>query len=91
MVLLQVVMVAEFLLVICLCVFLIVLTPPLTGLLMKAYWRSIDKKQNIADNKLYYKEPIPFLISVVISIVALLGAFYLLLILLQIIFPDLFF
>ena len=91
MFLLQAAMVAEFILVICLGIFLIVLTPALTGLLMKAYWRSTVKKQNITDKKPYYKEPIPFLIGVVISIVVLTGVFYLLLILFGAIFPDSFF
>ena len=88
MVLLQAAMMGGFVLLIFLFILLIIGTPILTSLFMKAYWRLVDKKQNIIDNKPYYKEPLPFLTSIILSIAMLVGLFYLSLILL---FPNFYF
>jgi hypothetical protein len=91
MVLLQAAMLGGFMLVAVFCIFLIVGTPLLTGLFMKVYWRVADKKQYIIDNKPYYKEPLPFLVCVLLSVFAIAGFICLLLVLFDKAFPNFYF
>lgn len=79
MVLLQAAMLGGFILMVFYGAFLVIGTIFLSGVFMKTYWRLINKGQNITDGKPYYKEPLPFLISVILSIVMLSGLFYFLL------------
>ena len=88
MVLLQAAMVGGFMILIFLFIFLIIGTPILTGLFMKSYWKRTDKKQKILDDTPYYKDLLPFLASVILSIVTLVGLFCLLLILFDTLYPD---
>jgi len=59
-------------------IFLIVGLPPLIGLFMWSYWKLTKKRQNIINRLPYYREPIPFIISIVLSLAALLGLLILL-------------
>jgi len=81
MVLLQAAMLGGFVLFVFLCITLVIGTPLLTGLFMKVYWRFAHKKDNIADGKPYYKEPLPFVLSILLSISLLIGFVYLLIVL----------
>ena len=76
MILLQAAMAAGLILVILYCIFLIIGTPFLVGLFMKGYWRLVGKKNNITDGKPYYKEPLPFVLSVILCLAMLTGLFY---------------
>ena len=53
----------------------------LTNFLMKTYWNFTDRKQNITDGKPYYKEPVPFLISILLAVMITLLIIYVLLLL----------
>lgn len=86
--LLQAAMMAGYMLFIGLCVFLIVGVPLLTALLMRSYWKIRARDQNDFDKQPFYKEPLPYLVSIIISIVILFGVFCLLIVILDKIFPN---
>jgi uncharacterized protein involved in cysteine biosynthesis len=88
MILLQAAMLGRFVLFAFLCITLVIGTPFLTGLFMKVYWRLADKKDNIAGGKPYYKEPLPFVLSIILSISLLIGFVYLLVVLFDKLNPD---
>jgi len=48
---------------------------------MKTYWKLSGKEQNIVERKQYYKEPIPFLVCIILSIACIGSLIYLLYIL----------
>jgi hypothetical protein len=88
MILLQAAMLGGFLLFAFLCITLVTGTPLLTGLFMKVYWRFANKKDNIINGKAYYKEPIPFVLSIILSISLLIAFVYLLIVLFDKLNPD---
>lgn len=71
-----------------LCIMLVIVTPLLTGIFMRAYWKLADKTHNIIENKPYYKEPLPFLFSIILSVSLIIGFFLLLILLLDKIDPG---
>ena len=87
MVLLQAAMLAGYIILIFLGIYLLIFTPILIGLLMKAFWNFTDKKQNIIDKKPYYKDPFPFIISIFLSVSILIYIFYWLIIWLDKLYP----
>jgi hypothetical protein len=91
MVLLQAAMLGEFILVVFYGIFLIIGTILLTGLFMKSYWTLNGKGQNLIQGKPYYKEPLPFFISIILSIAITTGVFYFILVLFDKAFPNLYF
>ena len=88
MVLLQAAMIGGMILVIFFGVFLLIGIPVLTGIFMKWFWRLIGKKENIENKVLYYKDPLPFIISIIFSIFILGSIFYLLIIWFDKAFPN---
>jgi uncharacterized protein involved in cysteine biosynthesis len=87
-VLLQAAMAGGFVLFAFLCITLVIGTPLLRGLFMKVYWRLADKKDNITNDKPYYKEPVPFVLSIILSISLLIGFVYLLIVLFDRLNPN---
>jgi uncharacterized membrane protein YidH (DUF202 family) len=62
--------------------------PILTGIFMNVYWRSVGKEENIKNKKPYYSDPFPFIVTIIVSILILLCLFYLLIIILDKVFPG---
>lgn len=81
MILLQAAIAAGLFLVILLGIFLLVGVPILVGVLMKFVWRRLNKEEYITNKTPYYKDPVWFFLSVLVSIVILGYVFYLLLVL----------
>jgi hypothetical protein len=88
MVLLQAAMSGGFVLVIALCVFLIIGTPLLSRLFIRTYWKLKGKSRNFISNEPYYKDPFPFLVSIILSVSVLIGFLYLLIVLCDKLIPD---
>lgn len=78
MILLQAAMAMGFVLIVGLFVFLAIGTPLLVILFMKLY-RSVYKKTKEKSEDLpYYKEPIPFILSVLVALIVLIVIYFLL-------------
>ena len=76
MILLQAAMAMGFILLVGLGLFLAIGTPLLVTLFMKLY-RKVYRKNGILNNDLpYYKEPLPFFVSIVIAVFILIVAYY---------------
>jgi len=88
MILLQAAMAAGFILLLTLGVFLLIGVPLLTGLFMRTYWKLSGKKQNIEKKTPYYKDILPFFLSILLSAVITLIFFYSLLILFDKLYPN---
>lgn len=82
MVLLQAAMMAGFVVILGYAILLIIGTPILIGFIMKGYWRLTKRALDFGKQTPYYKEPIPFLISIVISVGIITGLCYCLFLLL---------
>lgn len=80
MVLLQAAMLGGLILMIFLISFIVIFTPILTCLLMNLFWRILKKEEYINAKKPYYKDPLPFIVSIILSISFLVFVFYLLII-----------
>lgn len=88
MVLLQAAMSRGFVLIIFLISFIVIFTPVLTCLLMKLFWRILKKEAYINLKKPYYKDPLPFSASIILSISFLIFVFYLLILWFDKAFPN---
>ena len=87
MILLQAAIAAGMTLVVILVIFIIVGTPFLTGFFMRLLWKKTGKEKNIENKMPYYKDLLPFLIAVIVSILLILSVFYLVLILFDNLYP----
>ena len=69
-------------------IFLIVATPILLGILMRFAWRRRGKREYIKNKMPYYKDPLLFFPLLILSMIIACVLFYLLLILLDKLFPE---
>lgn len=88
MVILQAGIAGGFLIIILFGIYLLVGLPLLTGMFMKFVWRRLNKEKLITNNTPYYKDPIWFFPRLLLSIVILGYVFYLLLILVDQLYPG---
>lgn len=68
-------------------IIIVVGTILLTHVFMKIYWRNVGKKNNIIESKPYYKDPVPFFTSIIISIALITVLFYILTLIADKVFP----
>lgn len=68
--------------------FLLIGMPLLIRVLMKFFWKIQDKKEYLKNKTPYYKDPLLFLTTIVLSLVILGYLFYLLLILFDRLYPN---
>ena len=59
-----------------LCVALVIGTPILTMLYMKAYWKMSNQQEKITHNLPYYKDPLALAICIVLAFGSVLLGFY---------------
>ena len=88
MILLQAAIAAGFILLVIFGVYLLIGIPLLTMLLMKTYWKISNQQEKIKKKTPYYKDPYPFVISIVLALGVLIFGFYLFIISLDKIFPS---
>ncbi|MFL5810448.1 MAG: hypothetical protein ACJ749_13065 [Flavisolibacter sp.] len=88
MVLLQAAMSGGFVLIIVFGVFFIIGTPVLTRQFIRTYWKLKGKSQHFINTEPFYKDPFPFLISILLSISVLIGFCYLMIILFDALLPN---
>jgi formate hydrogenlyase subunit 3/multisubunit Na+/H+ antiporter MnhD subunit len=88
MILLQAAIAAGFFLILILLLFLIIGPIILTPLLMKLYWELSRNGENIKTKKTYHEDIIPFLLSIIISIIISVSLFYLFVLFLDFLFPS---
>ena len=88
MIFLQAAIAAGFILLIIFCIYLLIGIPFLTILFIKTYWKISNQQEKIKNKLPYYKDFFPFVMSIILSLVILLIGFYLLVILLDKIFPS---
>lgn len=69
-------------------VYLLIGTPLLSMLLMKMFWYASNQQEKIKNKIPYYKQPLPFAISIILALAILVFGFYLFMIWLDKIFPD---
>jgi uncharacterized membrane-anchored protein len=78
MILLQAAMAMGFVLLVGLIVFLAIGTPLLVILFMKLYRSSYQENREKSDRLPYYKEPIPFILSILVALFVLIVIYFLL-------------
>lgn len=78
MILLQAAMAMGFVLLVGLIVFLAIGTPLLVILFMKLYRSSYQENRGKSDRLPYYKEPIPFILSILVALFVLIVIYFLL-------------
>jgi hypothetical protein len=88
MILLQAAIAAGFVLIIVLILFLFFGATIFTKLLMKLYWKLSGNGKYIIAKKPYHKNIIPFLLSIIISLLISVSLFYSFLLFLDFIFPS---
>lgn len=88
MILLQAAIAAGFILLVVFGVYLLIGIPLLTMLFMKTYWKISHQHEKIKNKTAYYKDPFPFVISIVVALCILIFGFYLFIISIDKIFPN---
>ena len=88
MILLQAAMAAGLILLIVFLVFILIGTFILTRLFLNIYWKLSGKSQNIEAKIPYYKDLLPFLLTIIMSVIITSFIFYLLLILFDKLYPN---
>lgn len=88
MILLQAAMAAGLVLLVIFGIYLLIGIPILTMVLMKAYWKISNQLEKISNGTPYYKDPFPFVISIVLSLAVLIFGFYLFIIFLDKFIPS---
>ena len=67
-------------------IFLLIGVPVFTMLFMKAYWKLSNQEEKIQNQLPYYKEPLPFLINIILAVCIVILVFYFFISILN--FPD---
>ena len=67
-------------------IFLLIGVPVFTMLFMKAYWKLSNQEEKIQNQLPYYKEPLPFLINIILAVCIVILGFYFFISILN--FPD---
>jgi hypothetical protein len=55
---------------------LFILLPLISGIIMKTFWKIRKKTEYLSNNYEYYKDPIYFIISLLISLIIITSLFY---------------
>ena len=88
MILLQAAIAAGLVLLVIFGIYLLIGIPLLTMLFMRTYWKISNQHEKIKNKTAYYKDPCPFVISILPALGILIFGFYLFIISLDKIFPG---
>lgn len=88
MILLQAAIAAEFLLLVIFGIYLLIGFPLVITLLMKTYWKMSNQQEKINNKTPFYKDPYPFIFSIIVALGVLIGGFYIIIISFDKIFPE---